>query len=146
MDDPRQALSEVSKEFVEIAVYGDRLRNLQQSLVSLRESIAGRCRIPFHGAKYGSLVCTGSRGRRERPGCPPCSQNAHGETVLVRCAQLRVTLATPLKNDEENWGDTRNARPGKSGRGITRPSFLLAEAASECAPSMRAMKDSLATP
>ena len=29
--------------------------------------------------------------------CPPCSQNAHDETVLVRCAQSRATLATPFK-------------------------------------------------
>jgi hypothetical protein len=29
--------------------------------------------------------------------CPPCSQNAHDETVLVRCAQSRAALATPLK-------------------------------------------------
>jgi len=28
--------------------------------------------------------------------CPPCSQNAHDETVLVRCAQSRAALATPL--------------------------------------------------
>src|SRR5436189_157284 len=29
--------------------------------------------------------------------CPPCSQNAHDETVLVRCAQLRAAaLAAPL--------------------------------------------------
>ena len=35
--------------------------------------------------------------------CPPCSQNAHDETVLVRCAQLRAALATPLTRDEENW-------------------------------------------
>jgi hypothetical protein len=42
---------------------------------------------------------------------------------------------------------SRNARPQKDGRGTARPSFLLAEAArSECAPSMRAVKDSLAVP
>ena len=42
---------------------------------------------------------------------------------------------------------SRNARPPKGGRGAARPSFLLAEAArSECAPSMRAVKDSLAVP
>ncbi len=29
--------------------------------------------------------------------CPPCSQNAHDETVLVRCAQSRAALATALK-------------------------------------------------
>src|SRR6185295_20291031 len=34
--------------------------------------------------------------------CPPCSQNAHDETVLVRCAQLRAALATPLKGDMGN--------------------------------------------
>jgi hypothetical protein len=48
MDDPRQALSEVSKEFVEIAVYGNRLRNLQQSLVPLGKSFAGRCGMCIH--------------------------------------------------------------------------------------------------
>jgi len=36
--------------------------------------------------------------------CPPCSQNAHDETVLVRCAQSRATLATPLNN---MWGEKR---------------------------------------
>jgi hypothetical protein len=42
---------------------------------------------------------------------------------------------------------SRNARSQKGGRGAARPSFLLAEAArSECAPSMRAGKDRLATP
>jgi hypothetical protein len=35
--------------------------------------------------------------------CPPCSQNAHNETVLVRCAQLRAALATPLKRGIGNW-------------------------------------------
>jgi hypothetical protein len=42
---------------------------------------------------------------------------------------------------------SRNARPQKGGRGAARLSFLLAEAArSECAPSMRPVKDSLAAP
>jgi hypothetical protein len=42
---------------------------------------------------------------------------------------------------------SRNARPQKGGRGVARPSFLLAEAPrSECAPSMRAVKDSLPLP
>jgi len=35
--------------------------------------------------------------------CPPCSQNAHDETVLVRCAQSRAALATPLKRGKKNW-------------------------------------------
>ena len=29
----------------------------------------------------------------------PCSQNAHGETVLVRCAQLEAALVTPLEGE-----------------------------------------------
>jgi hypothetical protein len=33
--------------------------------------------------------------------CPSCSQNAHGETVLVRCAQSRAAWATPLLKAEE---------------------------------------------
>jgi hypothetical protein len=41
MDDPRKALGEVSKQFVEIAVCGDCLRNLQQSLVTLRQRLTG---------------------------------------------------------------------------------------------------------
>ena len=42
---------------------------------------------------------------------------------------------------------SHNARSRKDGRGAARPSFLLAEAArSECAPLMRAVKDSLADP
>jgi hypothetical protein len=56
MDHARKALGEVSKEFVEIAVCRDRLRNLQQSLVPLRESIAGGCGIPIHRLQYGLLI------------------------------------------------------------------------------------------
>ena len=42
-----------------------------------------------------------TRGRR-RDGegaarCPPCSQNAHGETVLVRCAQWKINQPPSLK-------------------------------------------------
>ena len=42
MDDPRQALGKVSKEFVEIAVRGDRLCDFQQGLVPLRQRLTGR--------------------------------------------------------------------------------------------------------
>jgi hypothetical protein len=41
VDDPRQALGEVSKQFVEIAVRGDCLRDFKQGLISLCESLAG---------------------------------------------------------------------------------------------------------
>jgi hypothetical protein len=38
----REALGEVSKEFVQVAMRRDRLRNLQQSLVPFREGLTGR--------------------------------------------------------------------------------------------------------
>jgi hypothetical protein len=38
-----------------------------------------------------------------QPDHPLCSQNAHDKTVLVRCAQLRAALATPLKGGIGNW-------------------------------------------
>ena len=58
----------------------------------------------------------------------------------------------PARGTEEGWSlmifsarATRCLR--RVGGGTVRPSFLLAEAArSECAPSMRAVKDSLAVP
>ena len=37
--------------------------------------------------------------------CPPCSQNAHDETVLVRCAQSRAALAIPLEREGKNRKD-----------------------------------------
>jgi hypothetical protein len=47
------------------------------------------------------LLCSrNARPQKDEEGaarCPPCSQNAHDETVLVRCAQSRAALATPLK-------------------------------------------------
>ena len=52
------------------------------------------------------LLC--SRNARPQKGgegtarCPLCSQNAHNKNVLVRCAQLRAALATPLERDEED--------------------------------------------
>ena len=53
------------------------------------------------------LLCSrNARPQKDGEGaarCPPCSQNAHGETVLVRCAQLRAALATPLKAGIGNW-------------------------------------------
>ena len=41
MDNPGQALGKVSKEFVEIAVCGDRLCDLQQGLIPLRQRLTG---------------------------------------------------------------------------------------------------------
>jgi hypothetical protein len=58
MYNPRKALGEISKEFVYIAVDGDRLRNLQQSLIPLSESLTGRCGMPIHRRQYGLLIVT----------------------------------------------------------------------------------------
>ena len=48
--------------------------------------------------------------------CPSCSQNAHDETVLVRCAQERAALATSLREMTriERPSPGLTARPGKS--------------------------------
>ena len=46
------------------------------------------------------LLCSrNARPQKDGEGaarCPSCSQNAHDETVLVRCAQSRATSTTPL--------------------------------------------------
>jgi len=51
------------------------------------------------GMEPDDLLCSrNARPQTDGEGaarCPPCSQNARGETVLVRCAQLKATLATP---------------------------------------------------
>jgi hypothetical protein len=59
----------------------------------------GRC-----GKKLAQLAhpcCSrNARPQKDEEGVarrPPCSQNAHDETVLVRCAQSRAALATPFK-------------------------------------------------
>jgi hypothetical protein len=49
MHHSRKALGKISKECVQISVDGDRLRNLQQSLVPLRESFTRGCGMRFHG-------------------------------------------------------------------------------------------------
>ena len=40
-------------------------------------------------------VCQRKNGRGVAR-CPSCSQNAHAQKVLVRCAQSRAASATPL--------------------------------------------------
>jgi len=59
-------------------------------------------------------------------GCPSCSQNAHDQNVLVRCAQLRAALATPLTRGRKDWkalaratGTSRCAR-GWAGEKVAR--------------------------
>ena len=62
MDHTRKTLGEVSKQFVEIAVCGDRFRNFQQGSVLLRQSLAGGCRSLSIDAQYGPSARNGSRG------------------------------------------------------------------------------------
>ena len=47
------------------------------------------------------LKKSASRGRDGKGAarCPSCSQNAHDQNVLVRCAQERAASAVPLKRD-----------------------------------------------
>jgi len=54
----------------------------------------------------GLLCSRNARPEKDAEGaarCPLCSQNAHDKNVLVRCAQLRAVLATPLERDEKDW-------------------------------------------
>jgi hypothetical protein len=80
------------------------------------------------------LLCSrNARPQKDEEGaarCPPCSQNAHGETVLVRCAQSKAALAAPLTRGEEDrkalawangmsrrasgWAGEKAARSGRS--------------------------------
>ena len=72
------------------------------------------------------LLCSrNARPQKDGEGaarCPPCSQNAHGETVLVRCAQLRAALATPLKAGIGNWKAL--ARDNKARLGALRAGWV----------------------
>ena len=68
----------------------------------------------------------------------PDRRDIPDEPALVGRAQWKINQPPSLRENERAW---------KGGRGTARPSFLLAEAArSECASSMRAVKDSLAAP
>ena len=60
------------------------------------------------------LLCSrNARPQKDEGGaarCPPCSQNAHDEAVLVRCAQSRAALATPLKRGKRIGRSSLDAR------------------------------------
>jgi len=66
------------------------------------------------------LLCScNARLRKDEEGSarrPPCSQNAHDETVLVRCAQSRAASTTPSTRGEEDW--TALARANGTSREI----------------------------
>jgi hypothetical protein len=64
-------------------------------------------------------------GKRENSGkdvarCSSCSQNAHDETVLVRCAQLRAALATPSKKGIKNGRLSLGTRSGRPSSALTK--------------------------
>src|SRR5207244_5397795 len=66
------------------------------------KSIVRRAELRINQAPLEEI---GERAWRKWGGaarCPSCSQNAHDETVLVRCAQLRAALATPFKRGMKN--------------------------------------------
>ena len=90
MDHAGKALGEISKEFVEVAVCGDRLRNLQQGLVPLRESFTGRCGMRFHR----QAVWRNSQSGLKRGGMETddllCSRNARPQKALVGRAQWKT--------------------------------------------------------
>src|SRR5438046_5926124 len=79
---------------------------------SKRFSRGGSSQVPFllaeqrRGWSLMIFLCSrNARPQKDEEGVaryPPCSQDAHGETVLVRCAQSRAALATPL-NRVEAW-------------------------------------------
>ena len=58
------------------------------------------------GMETDGLLCSrNARPKKDGEGatrCPLCSQNAHDQNVLVRCAQLRAALAAPLERYEED--------------------------------------------
>ena len=65
IDHAMQSLSKVMKQTGEITLNCNCFRDFQQGLVLLCESLAGRCGMPIHGAKYRSILLTSSRGRSE---------------------------------------------------------------------------------
>ena len=57
--------------------------------------------IPVNETRMG-LCSRSARSQKDEEGvarCPSCSQNAHDEAVLVRCARSRAALATPPKEN-----------------------------------------------
>ena len=60
---------------------------------------SGRSTRIADGMEPDDLLCScNARPQKDEEGgarCLLCSQNAHDETVLVRCAQSRATLASP---------------------------------------------------
>src|SRR3989475_7557191 len=66
VDHAMQPIGEIAKQLGEVAVDGDCLRNLQQSLVLLCQSLTGRYRTPIHRcAKYARLLRGAQGAERE---------------------------------------------------------------------------------
>ena len=72
-----------------------------------------------------------------------CDVHRLADLTDVPSCQVRESQRLPLIT----LAAGHSSVPVQGWRGVARPSFLLAETArSECAPSMRAVKDNLATP
>ena len=68
------------------------------------------------------LLCSrNARPEKDEEGAtrrPLCSQNAHDETVLVRCAQSRATLATPRVKGSKNFKGLVRQPQSKASRAL----------------------------
>jgi hypothetical protein len=74
--------------------------------------------------------------------CPSCSQNAHGKTVLVRCAQERAALATPLAIGMVKKLNWTCVVEGVRGNGMAKALSVLAQRAVAGSPRWtRAVED-----
>jgi len=78
-----EALGEISKEFVEIAVRGDRLGDLQERLVPFRESLTRGCRMPIHKHSVWPIDSRCSRASTA-PAEDPVSRGIKGGQGSVR--------------------------------------------------------------
>ena len=71
------------------------------SHASYRKSPDAVCPTKVWRMESVTLLCSrNARFQKDEEGaarCPPCSQNAHDETVVARCAQSRASLGHPLK-------------------------------------------------
>ena len=106
MDDPGQALGEVSKKFVEVAITEIASATSSRAWYRSASVSQGDVGNVSMGGQYGVTNSHGSRGGRgDGLVGPPCSRNPHDETVVVRRAQLETKPGHPLK--EDNAGSQR---------------------------------------
>src|SRR5690349_2364612 len=59
-----EALGEIPKQFMQIAMGGERFRHFEEGSVSFRQSFARRDGWPVHTPQYGPITWGGSSGTR----------------------------------------------------------------------------------